>query len=43
MVGTSAVQAVHADRVAFTQTSGNRFLKGLVLGIPIWEFAAKGG
>ena len=43
MIGKSPVQAVHADRVAFTQTLGYRFLKGQVPGIPFWEFAAKGG
>ena len=42
MLGSSAVQAVHADRIAFAQTSGYRFLNGQAPGIPIWEFAARG-
>jgi len=42
MLGPSAAQAVHADRTAFAQTSGYRPLKGQTLGIPVWEFAARG-
>ncbi|MHB2205091.1 hypothetical protein [Methylobacterium sp. CM6257] len=42
MLGTGAVQAVHADRVTFAQTAGYRFLKGQMPGVPIWEFARKG-
>jgi hypothetical protein len=34
---------VHADRIAFAQTAGYRFLKGQTPGVPIWEFAAKDG
>lgn len=41
MLGSGAVQAVHADRVAFAQTSGYRPLKGQAPGVPIWEFAAR--
>jgi hypothetical protein len=43
MLGTGAVQAIHADRVAFAQTSGYRFLKGQTPGFPIWEFTTKSG
>ncbi len=42
MLGPGAVQAIHADRVAFAPTSGCRFLKGQTPGIPIWKFAARG-
>lgn len=41
MLGSSAAQAVHADRIAFAQTSGYRSLKGQVQGVPVWEFAAR--
>ena len=41
MLSSGAVQAVHADRVAFAQTSGYRFLKGQIPGVPVWEFAAR--
>lgn len=41
MLGSGAAQAVYADRIAFAQTSGYRFLKGQTPGMPIWEFAAK--
>jgi hypothetical protein len=41
MLATVAAQAVHVDRVAFTQTSGYRPLKGQAPGLPIWEFAAR--
>jgi hypothetical protein len=42
MLGSGAVQKVHADRVAFAQTSGYRPLKGQEPGVPVWEFAARG-
>jgi hypothetical protein len=41
MLSPSAAQAMHADRVAFTQTSGYRPLTGQAPGVPIWEFAAR--
>jgi len=41
MLGSGSVQAVHADRVAFAQTSGYRPLRGQASGVPIWEFAGR--
>ncbi|WP_267426000.1 hypothetical protein [Methylobacterium sp. GC_Met_2] len=41
MLGTVAAQAVHADRVAFAQTSGYRPLKDQTPGLPVWEFAVR--
>jgi hypothetical protein len=43
MLQAGRAQAVHADRVTFGQTARHRFLKRQTPGIPIWEFAAKGG
>jgi hypothetical protein len=39
MLSPGAVQAVHAERIAFAQTSGYRFLKGQAPGVPVWAFA----
>ncbi|MCJ2134436.1 hypothetical protein MKK69_10290 [Methylobacterium sp. J-026] len=35
MLSSGAAEAVHADRIAFAQTSGYRFLKGLTPGVPV--------
>lgn len=35
MLGSGAAQAVHADRVAFPQTSGYRPLKAQASGVPV--------
>ncbi|WP_205884649.1 hypothetical protein, partial [Escherichia coli] len=40
MLGSGAALSIHADRVAFVQTSGYRFLKGQTPGVPVWAFAA---
>lgn len=38
VLGSGAAQAVHADRVAFAQTSGYRPLKAQEPGVPVWAF-----
>jgi hypothetical protein len=43
MVGAEPVRGVEAHRVLFERTSGYRNRPGQIWGIPVWEFARKGG
>jgi hypothetical protein len=43
MVGTEPARGVEANRVLFERTSGYRNGPGQQWGIPVWEFAKRGG
>ncbi|MDN3572961.1 hypothetical protein QWZ18_20315 [Methylobacterium longum] len=43
MVGGTPARGVEANRVLFEQTAAYRDRQGQEWGVPIWEFAARGG
>ncbi|MGH1574968.1 hypothetical protein ACRAWG_35435 [Methylobacterium sp. P31] len=43
MIAAAPVLGVETHRVLFEQTSAYRNLPGQEWGVPIWEFAARGG
>jgi hypothetical protein len=43
MVGGTPARGVEANRVLFEQTAAYRDRQGQEWGVPVWEFAARGG
>jgi hypothetical protein len=43
MIAAAPVSGIEATRVLFERTSAYQNLRGQEWGVPVWEFAAKGG